>query len=494
MPSPPNARATWSVLLLISCVALISARAAAEEPHPTDRPESSALRVLRLPHSAPLADSAPATHSTASVRTTDSPGRTEAWSEHRTALRLGVPLPDPPPLAAEASADYLTLAELEQLAAASNPTLAQAARNIEALRGKYVQTGLYPNPVAGYLGEEIGDEGTAGQQGAFVAQEFVTAGKLRLNRAVVSHEIAAARRQWEIQRRRVINDVRAAAYRTMAAQRTVTLQKNLVAIGREGVDTAQRLLEAREVSRVDLLEARIELQSAQLKLDNARNDHVAAWQQLAAVVGIAGMERQPLEDKLEQTPAELTWGEALSRLLGHSPELAKAWSEVERARCNVARQRAGRVPNIELEAGTRFNNASEDTVASVSVAVPLKLFDRNQGNIHRAYAELTAARREVQRVELAIQHRLADAMNRYENAQQQVRHYRDEILPTATESLALVQRGYADGEFGYLELLTSQRTYFQTSLDYVNSLENLWLATSRIDGMLLSGGLTRPGE
>ena len=81
---------------------------------------------------------------------------------------------------------------------------------------------------ASAIGEEIGDERQAGQQGGFVGQEVVTAGKLRLNRAVVSHEIAMAQRQWEIQWLRVTNDVRAAACEVIAAQRTVELDRQLL--------------------------------------------------------------------------------------------------------------------------------------------------------------------------------------------------------------------------------------------------------------------------
>ena len=42
-------------------------------------------------------------------------------------------------------------------------TLAQAAARVEALRGEWVQSGLYPNPRVGYQGLEIGDDGRAGQ-------------------------------------------------------------------------------------------------------------------------------------------------------------------------------------------------------------------------------------------------------------------------------------------------------------------------------------------
>src|SRR5437899_11465517 len=78
----------------------------------------------------------------------------------------------------------LSLGELEQMALQGNPTLAQAAAAVDASRGKALQAGLYPNPTIGYVGEQIGIAGTAGElQGGFVQQTIVTAGKLRLSRA-----------------------------------------------------------------------------------------------------------------------------------------------------------------------------------------------------------------------------------------------------------------------------------------------------------------------
>ena len=394
----------------------------------------------------------------------------------------------------ESRVDTLTLAELEQLALASNPTLAQAQRRIGALRGKQLQSGLYPNPVIGYSGEEMGDDGRAGLQGGFIAQEVVTAGKLRLNRAVVGHEVARAVQDMEIQRRRVLNDVRGAAYGVMVAARNVRLQEQLAQISEADTKAAEQLFQAREVSRVDVLQARIEANATRLKLDNARNDFRSAWRRLTTVVGIPGMEPRPLADRLEAEPAELTWEKSLSQLLSHSPELARAHADVERARCAVSRAYAGRVPNVELEAGALYNHGPQDPVASVRLAVPLQLYDRNQGNIHRANAELAMAGREVQRVELALHDRLTATFRRYANARQQVRRYRNEILPDAREALDMVQQGYSEAEFGYLELLTTQRTYFQSQLDYIASLEMLWQSRVQVEGLLLTGALDRPGE
>src|SRR5712691_6747721 len=61
------------------------------------------------------------------------------------------------------SATAISVADLEQLALQHNPTLAQAALQVEAARGKALQAGLYPNPTVGYAGELIGTKGTAGE-------------------------------------------------------------------------------------------------------------------------------------------------------------------------------------------------------------------------------------------------------------------------------------------------------------------------------------------
>ena len=94
------------------------------------------------------------------------------------------------PAAAPLTPASLTLSDLEQMAAQNNPTLSQAGAKVEAARGRALQSGLYPNPTVGYLGDRIGAAGTAGEmQGLFIDQTIVTAGKLRLNRAKFAQEV-----------------------------------------------------------------------------------------------------------------------------------------------------------------------------------------------------------------------------------------------------------------------------------------------------------------
>jgi cobalt-zinc-cadmium efflux system outer membrane protein len=387
------------------------------------------------------------------------------------------------------AASGMTLAELEQIAQKCNPTLAQAAARVEAARGHCLQVGLYPNPVAGYLGTEIGDSGRAGQQGAFVSQELVTSNKLQLNRNVALQEVRQAQYAWQAQRQRVCTDVRRSFYDVLVAQRAVELTEQLTRIGQEGVKSTEALMKAKEVARGDVLQARIEADSAEVLMERARNRYMAAWHNLAAVAGCTNMAPRPLAGNVQDGLTPLTWDDTFARLLAQSPQLASAQAGVARAQAALNRECAGRVPNIDVQAAVQYDNATQDTYANFQFGIPIPVHDRNQGNIRKAQAELLAAHQEVQRVRLALNQRLAVVFEQYTNARYQAEKYSRDILPNAEASLKLTNAGYRQGEYSYISLLTAQRTFFQTNLTYLDALRELRASSTAIEGNLLSDSL-----
>ncbi len=386
-------------------------------------------------------------------------------------------------------AQGMSLAEFVEMAEQNNPTLSQATARVQALRGEALQAGLYPNPRAGYKASEIGDEGRAGQQGAYFGQEIVTAGKLRLSRDAACQAVEQA--QWALtsQRERVRNDVRRAFFDVLVAQRSVELTDQLVYIGKQGVHSAEELLKAKEVSRVDVLQAKIEADTARILAEKARNRHLAAWRNLAVVAGQPDMATAPLAGEIQDDLSQLTWEDGVQRVLANSPALAEARAGVAHAEAVLNRQCAERTPNIDLQAGVLYDNATRDSIAEVQIGVPLPVFNRNQGNIRKAQAELSAARAEVRRAGLELQQRLAGVFEQYQNARCQVEKYASDILPAAQSSLDLVTAGYRQGEFNYVTLLTAQRTFFQVNLAYVDAIRELRSATVAIEGNLLADSL-----
>ena len=383
----------------------------------------------------------------------------------------------------------MTLTELEDMAQQCNPTLLQAAARAQAAEGEACQAGLCPNPVGGYRATEIGNDGRAGQQGGFLGQEIVTGGKRQLSQEVALQEVQQARWEFEAQRRRVLTDVRRGYFDVLVAQSTVDLVEQLVRIGQEGVTTAEKLLQAKEVARFDVLQARIEADSARVVAERARNRCQAAWRSLAAVVGSPELQPTRLGGDVQDGLAPLTWEESLARLLTDSPVLAGARAGVCRAQAAWARQCAERTPNFNVETAIQYDNASNYTFADVQIGMPIPVFNRNQGNILKAQSEMAAAQQNVRRVELELQQRLAVVFEQYTNARYQVEKYTQDILPNAKASLDLVISGYQQGEFNYLTLLTAQRTYFQANVAYLEALRELRSAAATIEGNLLADSL-----
>lgn len=383
----------------------------------------------------------------------------------------------------------LTLAELESLALQRNPTLTRADARINAARGEWLQVGLRPNPRVGYDGGEIGNEGRSGMQGAFVSQEFVTADKLLLSQTVMNREIERLQQEFAAQQQRVVTDVRRAFYDVLAAQSSMDLARDLSQIGQKAYDTSQNLFKSGNVSEVDVLQARIESEQAKIMLENARNRHLTAWQQLAVVVGEPSMPPRPLDGDLRSAVPELSFEKASQRLMAESPELATAYAALAKAQAGLGRAYADRYPNWEAQAGAQYDNATQDTVANVQISVPLPVYNRNQGGIRQAQAQIAAAQADVARVELLLQQRLGKAFEPYRNARVQTEAYRARILPDAKRSLEIAVKSYEAGEVGFLGLLNVQRTYFQTQVAYLEALRQLRDSAESIEGLLLTDSL-----
>jgi cobalt-zinc-cadmium efflux system outer membrane protein len=401
-----------------------------------------------------------------------------------------VPLP---PIDGSPVAKSLTLTEVEMLATAHYPAMREAEGHLQAVRGTWLQEGLRPNPTIGYASDDMGVNGTAGKQGGFISQEFVTAGKLGLSQAAASGEVAAAQQRLDRTRLQVITTARTYYYEVVAAQRAAELARQLQRMRSQAVEAADLRLKAAEGTRSALLQSQVELDTTTLMLEQTNDRREAAWRRLATLTGVDTAAPQQLEDKLKDALPELNWDAARERLLAESPELAELRAAVEGARWSVERAKAGRIPNVTVESTVQFDNEVNDTIAAVRVGVPLPVFDRNQGNIVRACGELAAAQAALDAKQSALEQRLATALRDYHTARRRVAKFTDSILPASRQSLDLVTEAYRQGETDYLQLLTVQQTYTESNLTYLEDLQAAWKQWAEIDGLLV-GSLPESGN
>lgn len=386
----------------------------------------------------------------------------------------------------------LTLDDAIQMALQANPTIGQSLASVSRLQGERRQTGFYPNPVAGYSASEIGNDGKAGQQGIYFGQTIVTADKLEWNRAVAAGGVAFARAQAEAQRLRVLTDTSIRFYEALGNQQLVEIAQKVQNNAQLGFDATSALVRAGEAARADELQAETVLERANVGVAQAQARAEGSWRRLAAVLGQPNLDTMTLVGDLDQGVPAQSFDTVWQQLCASSPELLAASARVRRTRSRIGRENAQAIPDVDAQSTVQFDTATNYTVVGIQVGMPIPIHHQNEGAIAAAQAEHIRACREYERVELNLRDRLAQTIQEVEVARAQVETYRAKVLPAATESLELVRRGYQQGEFDVLRLITSQQIYADASAQLVQSLIDLRSAESRVSGLLLTGGLDEP--
>lgn len=389
----------------------------------------------------------------------------------------------------------MSLNDLETLALERNPTLIQAAVKIENARGKAQQAGLYPNPLVGYEGEQMGLRGASGgeRQGGFIQQEIVTAGKLRLSRAKYQQEVVQAEWQASAQQIRVLNAIRIRFYELLAKARLVEVHNDMLANAKDALQVTREMVNVGQANQPDLLQAEIEVNLDSVALRNAEKKLRASWEQLAAVVGAPELMQTPLTGQLEPDGPLLSKNDLLAQLLSDSPELQIAHAEIARDQITIQRERREPIPNILVRSATGYNFESRTTTTDLSLGFRLPLFDRNQGTIRQARADLARGVAELSRIELILRQRFADAYMRYETAFEEAQNFQKETLPRAKQAFELYKKYVQkDRRAAMPQMLVAERIYSQLREDHVRSLLRLREAEVEVTGLLLTDGLTEP--
>lgn len=446
-----------------------------------------ALMALALLASAPLVAQEPA-----------DPVESPARPEIREPAHRGYQEPAREP---SASPVY-TLGELEALALESNPTLEQARAAERVARGRWLQSGLWPNPSLGYEGEEI-TRRSPGRHGAhfLVAEQTIPlGGKLGKSRRIFDHEIDIAETQLEVHRLRVVNGVRTLFYEGLAAQALVELRARLAGLGADAVEITAQLVNTGAADVPDLLEAEVEAERADLAHGVARRRLEQIRRHLAIMTGRPGLSIGRLEGDLEASLPEVERDAALERLLSDSPQLRTARQERERWRAVAERAEAEAVPDLSLRGGVGYDLERVEGLRDEAVGlefffgalVEIPLFDRNQGAVAAARAQAGRAHDEVRRVELVLRSTLASAFREYRDARETVERYRTAIVPRARRAHELQLARFEQMAAAYPQVLIAQRTAFQVQADYLLALARAWRSAVLIEGLQIAGGLDAP--
>ncbi|MBX9722626.1 MAG: TolC family protein, partial [Candidatus Obscuribacterales bacterium] len=188
----------------------------------------------------------------------------------------------------EGSQPSLSLPALQKIASEHNPTLIQARAQIEGETGKAKQAGLYTNPAIAYNGDLMGlpRAGAGEWQGGMIQQEIILGSKLKLSRQKYLARIEATKHQLQAQTFKVSNDVQMHYYRVLAAVQRLKLQNELWKSVRDHWLTIGEMSNLGEANQADRYLANVTQEEQRLKVMEAENDLMYAWENLTTVLGV----------------------------------------------------------------------------------------------------------------------------------------------------------------------------------------------------------------
>jgi outer membrane protein, heavy metal efflux system len=364
----------------------------------------------------------------------------------------------------------VSVEDVVRLALRHNPTLAAKQSELVGARAGEITAGLRPNPTASYTVEQLGGSSASAEHTVIVAQPIELGGKRERRREsaraasrVTGYELDDVRRQVIFQVKKAYVDVL-----TAAAQHTLAVD-NLRTIGE--IERIQRLRVDRgdiselefvrlEVQRFaferDASEAALALRSAKIALRSAIGPGV-----LPDDFDVAG----DLVD--EETPLQRE--AALSAAMANRPDIRAAEAAQDKARADLDLARANAWWDVSPQVEYKRTSDNEHTFG-LGVSLPLRIFDRNQGEIARTRAEVT---RQASLREAAVAQALAEVDTAVATAVAQrdrVVLLRDVYLPKAQRARDTVEFAYRRGGLSLLDFLDAQRTYRETALEHLKAL------------------------
>lgn len=290
-----------------------------------------------------------------------------------------------------------------------------------------------------------------------------------------------------------------AFYTALTSQATVIVRQRLVGVALDAVETAHQLANVGQADSPDILQAEVEAEQAKIDFLTAQRQFLQNFRTLAALSGRQDLAVSPLAGSIEDLP-ELDTEQLVGSIVRSSPTVKRRQEEVAVGEARLREARREPVPDLTLRAGEQYNfehvidtpsrAAGPQTFAQAGITIPL--WNRNQGNVDAAQAEIERARQDVVRTQLSLRQTAEPLAQSYLSSRFTADRYRTELIPRAQRAYQLYLTKYQSMAMAYPQVLVSQRTLFQLQIGYLTALHDVWTNVIALQNYTLTGGLDAP--
>lgn len=377
----------------------------------------------------------------------------------------------------------MSLQQVIDVAKARNPALLATERNLQGVKAQEIQASLRVNPDMTFYGTNV----TLPAQGASnpyayslqISRLMERGEKRRWRMDSAKATSGQTESQYHDQQRQTLFTVKQAFTNMLVAKATLNLTRaNRTDFARQLEINRERFIHG-DIGKLDF--ERLDLQMAQFETDEstAEMNLATASDQLQTLMGVEKPSPSfDIAGDIVPPSVSATLDELQARALIARPDYLAAQAAVRAADANVKLAFANGTtdPTIEGE----FDRSGTYNSAGFSISIPLRIFDRNQGNKLTAKYQAQSNRFSEVGNRNQVLSDVSQAWVQYTTAKVISDRYNGHYLAEANDVLSIAEFAYRQGGLALLDYLNALQEHRTTSLNALNAYGQTWMAIHQL--------------
>lgn len=377
----------------------------------------------------------------------------------------------------------LSLQQVLDIVRAKNPTLLSAQQHVTATKASEITAGLRQNPNFTLSGANTtlpaNNPSSPYTYVGNVSRLFERGQKRRWRIDVADATTAVTQSQYNDQQRQTILQVKNAFTNMLEAKAALQVSQDNLESYRKTVDLSKARLDAGDISKTDF--ERIDLQLAEFESDyaTAKLNVLQASDSLQLLMGIERSSATfDIIGSLEPPTLPSNVDQIEQQALAARPDYQAARQSVTVADANVKLADAEATTDPTL--GAEYERVGIYNSAGFQISVPVRIFDRNQGEKQRTRYEAQSSRFAATAARNQVLNDVDQAWAAYLAALDVARRYNGHYVAESERVRANLEFSYRHGGATLLDYLDALRDYRQVHLDALAANQQVWLSIHQL--------------
>lgn len=385
------------------------------------------------------------------------------------------------------AATPFTFKQALDIAYRNNPELQAEIDKAHAMRGYFIQSGLYPNPQLTLTAENFGGSGSyssyeAAETTASVTQPIPLGHRLQYLKKATYADYLASLAQIQVQKAILYMAVGVVYVDALYAGQWHQVTKKLIRLNQDIVSAIESRVKAGAGAELDLRLAQVRLGEARIQEKKAARDALLQRAKLARLLGDGLRVDRSLVDK-GLPDVSLNWLQLLKKL-PQSPQLVQLQQQLQAKRATITAVKKSVWPDLNIQLGGRHFSDDDSNAVVASAFAEVPVYNRNQGKIITAEAQYTQTAHELQGTSLDVRQNVYTAFLQAEQSHYEATQVTNSLLPLARKSIKLAQDGYQMGRYTYIELSTALNSLYEEERHYQQAHADYHKAIIQLTGLL----------